>query len=425
METTVMNVRAPTEAPTSAPHILAVLAALFGAFLILMSICGMLAYLILPLARPRNALENNTVLASVCAIGLFFGAIILVVSFAVIRGKSLPRLILPSPWLFLGFFLIVVGIGQAILLARVGAEYLFPPWHVLASLMLPLAALAYASRRLSPVPGQGVLAQMAWGGAGSVMLALVFELVAGVFLFLAAGLVLAALLGPDQLTQLFGQFGSFANGSPDVERIMAALSRQPVVLFVAIAAALAFFTVIGPLIEETLKGLGPGIWIVRTRPSASRALLWGLAAGAGFAFSENLLLGANLVSEQGGGGGLWGALILARAGTSLVHVAATGTVSLGWYSAFVGGKRTSFVWFFIAGFGAHGSWNLLTLILSSVLSTGGSFSFSSGVAGAIGAAIAALALVVFILLVLAAALWIAWLIRWAKRRDQTEMTEPI
>jgi hypothetical protein len=425
METTVVEVPTPGVPPTSSARVLAGLAAVFGAFLLLMSICGMFAYLILPIVRPGNALADNTILASGCAIGLIFGVIILVVARAIIRGRSLPPFILPSPGLFLGLFLLVIGIGQGILYAQVGAAYLFPPWHVLASLMLPLAALAYASRRLTPAPGQAVLGQLAWGGAGSVMLALVLELVVGVFLFLAAALVLAAVLGPDQLNQLVDQFRTFANGSLDVERIVAVLTRQPFVLVIAIAAALAFFTVIGPVIEESLKGLGPGIWIIRTRPSASRALLWGLAAGAGFAFSENLLLGANLVSGQGGGGGLWAALILARAGTSLVHVAATGTVSLGWYSAFAGGRRSSFLLFFIAGFGAHGSWNLLTILLSSALSAGGSFTFASGILGGIGMVIAVLAIAVFVLLVLAAALWIGWLIRWANRQDQTKMTEPI
>jgi hypothetical protein len=424
METTSTS-PAPTETTTSAARILAGLGVVFGGFLVLLSICGMFAYLILPLARPRNALANNTLLASGCAIGLIFGLIIVVVALAVVRGRSLPRFILPSPWLFLGFFLIVIGIGQTILFANVGAAYLFPPWHVLASLMLPLAALAYASRRLAPVPGQAVLAQLAWGGAGTILLALVFELVVGLLLFLAVGLVLAALLGPDQLAQLVDQFRSFANGAPDTGRILTLLTRQPVVLIIAVAAALAFFTVIGPLIEETLKGLGPGIWIARTRPSASRALLWGLAAGAGFAFSENLLLGANLVGQQDGAGALWAVLILARVGTSLVHVAATATVSLGWYSAFVGGRRASFFLFFIAGFGAHGSWNLLALILSSALSAAGSLSFSSVSLNGAGAVIALLALSVFVMLVLAAALWIAWLIRWAKRRDQAGMTEPI
>lgn len=408
-----------------AARILAGAAAVFGGFLILTSVCGILFYLILPLARPGNALANNTVLASGSAIALLFGLVILVVGLSVIRGKPLPRFTLPSPLLFLGLFLVVIGIGQTLLFAKVGAAYLFPPWHVLASLMLPLAALAYASRRLAPAPSQALFAELAWGGAGTILLALVFELVSGGLLLLAAGVILAVLLGPDRLGSLVEQIRPLARGTADPQQIFAVLAREPVVLVVAIAAALGFFTVIGPLIEETLKGLGPGILIARTKPMASRALLWGLAAGAGFAFSENLLLGANLVTEQGGGGGLWAVLILARAGTSLVHVAATATVSLGWYSAFVERKRTGFLLFFTAGFAAHGSWNLLTILLSSALSSAGMIPGAAGELSGVGAVIAVFTVAVFAILVAAAVMWIAWLIRWAKRRDGAGTTEPI
>jgi RsiW-degrading membrane proteinase PrsW (M82 family) len=430
METTGSSGLAATDTPmTSAVRILAGLGAAFGSFLILSSVCGLLAYLILPLVRPRNALTNNTLLASGITIGLLYGVSILIVALASFRGRPLPRFRLPSPLLFLGFFLIVIGLGQTILFVNFGTAYLFPPWHALASMMLPLAALAYAARRLSPAPSQAVLAQFIWGGAGTVWLALVFELIVGAFIILAAALVLAVVLGPDQFAQLVDQFRSIATGAADPERLLGVLTREPVVLILTVLAALAFFTVIGPLIEETFKGLGPGIWIARTRPTASRALLWGLAAGAGFAISENLLYGANLVMAQGGVGALWALLIVARAGTSLVHVAATATVTLGWYSAFVRGRRASFFLFFSAGFAAHGFWNLITPLLSLALSSAGGLQNASGGLRAGGTLTAVLGLAIFALLILAAAAlavaWIAWLIRWAKRRDEIGKTEHI
>lgn len=423
--TTTLNMPGPTGAQTSAARILAGLAAAVGGFLIASSIFGMLAYLIVPLARPSNALADNVTLASAAAIGLVFGFIILAVAIAVLRGTPLPRFILPSPLVFVAIFFLVIGFGQAILFVNVGAAYLFPPWHVLASLMLPLAALAYGARRLAPAPGQSVLAEFAWGGAATVLLALVFELVVGVILLAGVALLLAVLIGPDRLTQLFEQLRSISSGTPDPERIFGLLRAQPLALVLVILAAVMFFSVIGPLIEESLKGLGPGIWIVRTKPPAGRALLWGLAAGAGFAFSENLLMGANLVNGGGGTGQLWWLPMLLRGGTSLVHVGATATVSLGWYSAFVERKRASALLFFLAGFAAHGSWNLLTIVVSSAISGAGLLQASAS-GFPIGAVLlAALAVTVFVLLVLAAALWIAWLIRWAKGRDYAGGTEPI
>lgn len=419
METTSSNGTSPADTTTaSAVRILAGLGAAFAAFLLLSSACGLLAYFILPLVRPRNALANNTLLASGVALGLLYGAIILIVALAGLGRRPLPRFSLPSPLLFLGIFLVVIGLGQAILFANVGTAYLFPPWHALASLMLPLAALAYGARRLPPGSSQGVLGQFAWGGAVTVMVALVLELVVGTFLVVALTLVLVVLLGPDQFQQLINQFRSITNGAADPQRVLELVMREPAVLILAVVAAVTFFSLIGPLIEETFKGLGPGIWIARTRPTASHALLWGLAAGAGFAFSENLLYGANLVTAQGGEGIMWAPLIVARAGTSLVHVAATATVSLGWYSAFVRGRRSGFFWFFIAGFAAHGSWNLITPLLSIALSSASLFRNASGSLTVGGALIAVLALAAFVLLIVAAAVWIAWLIRWAKRRDE-------
>lgn len=423
METTAGPIT--TETFTSAERILAGLAAIIGGFMLFLSIFGMAAYAILPVVRARSALANNTLVASLTAIAFVFGAIILAIGMSLLRGRPLPRFSLPPPWLFVGVFVLVVGIGQGVLAVKFGTAYLFPPWHILASMMLPLAALSYAAKRLTPTPGQTVLAHLSWGGAGSILFALVLELLVGVFLVLGVALVLVIALGPDRLTQLAGQLRSFSNGTPDIEQVMPLLSREPLVLIVAALAALAFFTVIGPMIEETFKSLGPGIWIVRTRPTASRALLAGLAAGAGFAFSENLLLGANIVTAQGGSDVLWAPLIVARAGTSLVHVAATATVSLGWHSAFVGGRRARFLGFFFTGFAVHGSWNLLTLLLSTALSSVGMLRGASGSLSPGGYIISALALVVYITLVLAVALWISWLIRWAKRRDEVLKTEPI
>lgn len=426
METTGSNgISAADTTTTSAVRILAGLGAAFGGFLLLSSACGLLAYFILPLVRPRNALANNTLLASGITLGVLYGGIILVVALAGLRGRPLPRFKPPSPLLFLGLFLVVIGLGQAILFANVGTAYLFPPWHALASLMLPLAALAYGARRLPPASSQGVLGQFAWGGAVTVLVALVLELIVGALIIVALALVLAVVLGPDRLAQLIAQFRSIPNGAADPQRLFGLVMQEPAVLILAVVAALAFFTFVGPLIEETFKGLGPGIWIARTRPTASRALLWGLAAGAGFAFSENLLYGANLVTAEGGEGILWAPLIVARAGTSLVHVAATATVSLGWYSAFVRGRRSGFFWFFIAGFAAHGSWNLITPLLSIALSSASLFRNSSGGLTAGGALITVLALAAFVLLILAAAVWIAWLIRWAKRRDGIESQDAL
>ncbi len=416
---------APSAPITPALRILAILGAVFGGFILLSSACGIIAYLVIPLQRARAVVLNNTLLASLIALGLIYGALIFGLALSVLNRRPWPRFSLPPASVFIAVFFIVIGIGQAILSINLAPAYLFPPWHVLASAMLPLATLAYAVRRLPAVSSASAIGELAWGGVGTILLSVVLELIAGGLLLVAVVLVLVLVVGPTQLQQLGDQLQPLLQNPDNLDAIVQLLTRQPALIITVGIAAVVMLSVLVPLIEETLKSLGPAIAIGVTKPPITRALLWGIASGAGYAFSENLLNGATALSAGTGGAATWALPMTLRAGTSLVHIATTATISLGWYGALVHGQRARFFLYLLAGLAAHGLWNFISVIPDAIL-TGLSQSSSGTNASLLINALQLLIWLILGLMIFAAGAWIVGLIRWAKRMEgeQAEVTNP-
>ncbi len=405
----------PAPLPSRTTPALAVLAALVGGLFLLSAVCGLLAYAILPLQRSPNVLTTNTLVASFTAIAVVYGGLLLLSAVPALRGRPWPQVRLAPVWVWAVLFIVVISLGQLVLSTRFAVPYLFPPWHVLAAGLIPLAVLAYASRRLPSASLPSLVAEISWGGIGTIFTAAVFELIVGILFLLLGSIAAALLLGPDRLQELALQLETVLEGSTDPSSLFSILSGQPGLVLVALLLGVFFFSGAVPLIEELLKGLGPAVAIGRVKPTASRALLWGLAAGAGYAFSENLLNGARGASVQAGAGVLWAPLMTLRAGTSLVHMAATATVTLGWWNALVRGRRALLVLLVLAAVAAHGFWNLIALIMGSAL---GTTRLAGGEGGGPGLLVLGLALAVLLLLLVAAAAWIAWLVRLAARQEQ-------
>ncbi|MGE5138008.1 MAG: PrsW family glutamic-type intramembrane protease [Rudaea sp.] len=367
-------------------------------------------------------MTTNTLVASFTAIVLVYGALLLLSALPALRGQPWPRVRLAPVWVWVVLFVIVISLGQLVLSTRFAAPYLFPPWHVLAAGLVPLAVLAYASKRLPGASLPSLVAEISWGGLGTIFTAVVFELIVGILFLLLGSIAIALVLGPDRLQELALRLQPVLEGSTDPSSLIDIVSGQPGLVLVALLLILLFFSGAVPLIEELLKGLGPAIAIGRARPTASRALLWGLAAGAGYAFSENLLNGSQGASVQTGTGSvLWAPLIALRAGTSLVHMAATATVTMGWWNALVRGRRSLLVVFLMAAVAAHGFWNLVALIMGSAL---GTTQLGGGGGSGPGLLILVSATAVLLLLLLAAAAWLVWLVRLAARQDHRDAGSP-
>ncbi|HZQ10536.1 MAG TPA: PrsW family glutamic-type intramembrane protease [Anaerolineae bacterium] len=399
-------------APSPPYHSLAILSIGVGVLLLFVSLCSFAAFLIAPFANSPTALESNTALLSFFAIALGYGALLVVMGRGLLRNQLTAPFRLPRFYWFVALFLFVLLVGQAILALNVGAAYLFPAWHVIASLLVPLAVLSFAARRLEAVSWRSVLAQFAWGGLVTIALSFIFEIIIGAVVSILALLAIVLLLGMTRVNALTAAIRS-AQGDP--QRIMQLLSQEPVIVLIGGSVLLALFVFIIPLLEETLKSAGPAILIARrvrslSAPSRGTALLWGLAAGAGFAFSENMLNAQGSLGNPSSLTGLWAGAMFLRAGTSLMHMLCTATATRGWYEALAEKKFIRLPLWLLAATALHGFWNAGAFMLGGVsvfTDANRSLALMTGV-------LAILVLLFLLLLVVLALIWLRVVLHWAR-----------
>lgn len=391
---------------------LAMVAIGIGALLLLASVCAALAFVLVPTMSSDQALVTNTSVLSLGAVTLGYGTLLLFIGLALRQGKLTAPIRLPSPILFIVLFVVVLIIGQIILARNIATTYSFPFFHVLASLLVPLTVLAYAIPRLGPASLRSMLAQFTWGGLVTIALALVFELLIGSVLFVLAVLAFAFALGTERLTALVEQL-RFSTSDP--QRIIQVLSQDPFAILIAAVTAILLFVVIVPLLEELIKATGPALLISRrSRAHAtvtkSEALLWGLAAGAGYAFTENMFNAQGTLTDLTSPTSFWAVIMLLRAGTSLMHITATATVSIGWYHALVNKNKSRLVLLLAAATLAHAIWNstaLLAFGASAVNNANGNSALLSTLFVSIVWSCLALLFILFLI-------WLRRLIRWAQ-----------
>jgi hypothetical protein len=339
-----------------------------GVLLLLVSLCALLAFLSVPFFAGQDALLVNTAVLSIAAICIIYGGLLIFIGRALQQDRLRAPFRLPSPYLLWGGFFVALGVGQGILLARVASAFLFPIWHVLASLLFPLGVLAYVAPRVDLVSTRSVLAQFTWGGLVTLGLALVLELFIGAVLAVLALLGIAVVLGPAQVTAILQALRQVPT---DTQRIIAIVVQQPLSAVIAGGTALLMIVILVPLLEELLKAAGPAILTARRvrdvfAPTRGNVLLWGLAAGAGYAFSENMLNGQNTLNDPGSLTGFWAGAMILRAGTSMMHMIATATVTVGWHEALVARRPIRLPLLVLAAVLAHAIWNTAALLLAGV-----------------------------------------------------------
>ncbi len=116
-----------------------------------------------------------------------------------------------------------------------------------------------------------------------------------------------------------------------------------------IATVLFFISVIVPLIEELFKPLA--VWFfARSLESPAQGFVLGLFSGAAFALMESLNASAD-------GSASWGIIVMVRAGTSLLHITASGLVGWGIASAFREKKIWRLIGAYFSAVTIHGIWN--------------------------------------------------------------------
>ena len=116
-----------------------------------------------------------------------------------------------------------------------------------------------------------------------------------------------------------------------------------------IASAVGYIALAVPLIEELFKPLA--VWIFAKKiESPAQGFAMGVLSGAAFALIESL-------NASGDGSMSWPAIVSIRAGTSLLHMTASGLVGWGIVSAFHEKRPSKFFAAYFAAVAIHGLWN--------------------------------------------------------------------
>jgi len=328
---------------------LKIITALVGITLILSGLLVGVGYLVLPLlVTGPQAVQANTLLGTLAALGLALGAGLSYEALTALSGRVSSPVHLPPIALLLPLFVGVLVVGQAVLRAEAMAAWLFPPFHVFAIALPILMILRYVAGRTSDLPGRELTLQVGYGAVVSTFLALFLE--ALLFLTLAGVVLGAVSLFPEGRGWLQDLMRNLQDPLwfQDPANLGRLVLAPPILFIVAFGAVL-----IAPLIEETIKGLGAAVMVSR-QPGRARAFAWGVAAGAGFALVEGMLNGALLLET-------WTTGVTLRAGASLLHSVTTGIVAVGWRETFARQRPWSLLIALAFTVVLHGLWNALVL----------------------------------------------------------------
>ena len=284
---------------------------------ILVLLAGLACILILSLfiigtaANPESSASSG---------GTYFSGLMTLIAFAIaglvgggcslyhsIRGilnKRSASFKLPWFWIFFILYLLVLGIGYA-LLAN-GQEVALPALTIfliiLAAIFPALTLLALGVRRLRYPQWTNTLRRFTLALTSGATLSI------GLALGLELGLLFLIVRGPGAANALQ------CINNPDLPGCSTFTTFNLIFLIVAI---------VGPIVEETIKPLAVVLYIGRMR-SASETFLLGMACGIGFALVEK-------VGYIGSGYHGWLAVAIERTGAGLLHGVGAGMVALGWY----------------------------------------------------------------------------------------------
>lgn len=274
-----------------------------------------------------NAGEGSAVGESVplllMAAGFAFSGVLLLPS----AGFGLLRILnKPSPvkwglrrpgWLIL-VVLVLVGLGYLTAQSKILTWIALPIIHVMTIGLSVLWLVALGTRGLQVGSQQRV-----WGifGTGMVVAPLL-SLLAEAVVIIVIGVLGVSVLARDplfaeELVQITESY--IANPDRPPEAILELFEpywMEPVTIYGVLLVA----AVLVPLIEEFFKPVG--VWLlVGRRPTPAQGFAAGVLSGAGFALFETLAMSAGTGSE-------WSLVVVARIGTSIIHISTAGLT--GW-----------------------------------------------------------------------------------------------
>lgn len=273
----------------------------------------------LALSDGSNSLSTLGLAVSFGLAPLAGGVMAMVMGIQGILRRPSRTFTMPSYWFLFALALLALGAGVALwnLFPAPGSALAVSPLVVMSGVLPALAILALTTQRLrNPSTRRHVWMSLAYGATLAPLLAIIFELLATLVIYLVA-----RALGFDVGNALNG-----ANFSPtNPQELVAQL------LDISLTAA---------VVEETLKPLG-AVLIIRRLRTRSDAFLVGMAAGIGFNIVETI----GYITQ---GQGDWINVALERSTAGLLHGVGAGMATLGWWYL-INGKGVPLR--FLKGFG--------------------------------------------------------------------------
>jgi hypothetical protein len=291
------------------------------------------------------------------AAGIAFSGLLLLPSagYAFLRllGKPSPfQFTLPRP----GF--LILGVPLLVVLGFLTAQnttliwVALPPIHVITIGISVLWLITLGTRGLA----QGSK-QRQWGifGAGLVI-APMLSLLAELMIILVVGVLGISYLARDpvfaeELAKLSERYLTNPNLPMDTAlEVIEPYLMQPITIY----AGLVLVAILVPLVEEFFKPVG--VWLLAGRnPSPAQGFAAGVLSGAGFALFENFTLSASSGEE-------WSIVVIARMGTSIIHIVTTGLTGWALASAWQKNRYLQLGITFLTSVAIHALWNGLVVL---------------------------------------------------------------
>jgi hypothetical protein len=249
----------------------------------------------------------------------------------------------------------VIGLAFAGILAGGIAAYTEITW--LGWLVMPAATIlvivppiwlifGYGSRGLEAGPRWRVFASFGIGMTIGPAIMIVLEMIT-LLGIIAAGIALLAILHPDTLQDVM-RLTEIVQSETNETVLLNTLAPYISNPFM-ITAGIGYIAVLVPFIEELLKPLA--VWLFANKiESPSQGFVMGLVSGAAFALVESLNASADGTMS-------WPVIVSVRAGTSILHMTATGLVGWGIVSMFKEKRYGRFTAAYFSAVLIHGIWN--------------------------------------------------------------------
>ena len=287
-----------------------------------------------------------------------FEFIILILSFWFVLQKTMGRDQADQPLKFpFAGWQIIAGINVVIFAAVIGGitaytEIAWLNWIILPALTIlvivpPIWMLfGIGTNGIDLGPRWRFFSVLGLGMTVGPILMIILEIILLVVIILA-GFIYLAVQKPDLFQEIINLTQQLQNETnPDfiLNSVAPYVANSAV-----IATLLGYIAFLVPMIEELLKPLA--VWIFAKKiESPAQGFAMGMLSGGAFALLESL-------NASGDGSVSWPVIVSIRAGTSLLHMTASGLVGWGIVSAFQEKKAGRFFAAYFSAVAIHGVWN--------------------------------------------------------------------